>query len=211
MKNLAHTLFPQSPSPHHKRIHAETHATDSYQNLLFSLVLYRHEIGAYPLRLTIISHAFKENRILNYHCKAIKWPLSRTTFVGIDPPEEVTSRAELDAGEAKAVDAWREDLYGVGDVLGMKRRKRGWGAREVLHVEYGQSADDSVFAYGDAWAEKGLGQGIHDLLRYDGGGDGKTLLPGSLPWEEESGVVGDSGDDASAPWGNNVNIVGEHR
>ena len=46
------------------RILCEDAATDSYQNLLFSLVKYYEVEEAWPHMITVITHAFKENRFL---------------------------------------------------------------------------------------------------------------------------------------------------
>jgi hypothetical protein len=46
------------------RIMCENAATDSYQNLLFSLIQYYEILGKWPQMITIITHAFKENRFL---------------------------------------------------------------------------------------------------------------------------------------------------
>jgi hypothetical protein len=46
------------------RILCEEAATDSYQNLLFSVIKYYEVIGEWPHMITVITHAFKENRFL---------------------------------------------------------------------------------------------------------------------------------------------------
>jgi hypothetical protein len=46
------------------RILCEEAATDSYQNLLFSLIKYHEVREEWPHMITIITHAFKENRFL---------------------------------------------------------------------------------------------------------------------------------------------------
>lgn len=51
------------------RILAEDAATDSYQNLLFSLVLYYEVHKEWPHTITVVTHAFKENRFL----VRVKW------------------------------------------------------------------------------------------------------------------------------------------
>lgn len=61
-------------------------ATDSYQNLLFSILLFRQSYGYYPSNIIVITHAFKEHRFLHLHAKAIRWPLDRIRVLGINPP-----------------------------------------------------------------------------------------------------------------------------
>jgi hypothetical protein len=46
------------------RILCEEAATDSYQNLLFSLIKYYEVQEEWPQMITVITHAFKENRFL---------------------------------------------------------------------------------------------------------------------------------------------------
>lgn len=64
----------------------EERATDSYQNLLFSIVLFRQTYGYYPRETVVITHAFKRDRFLDLHAKAIRWPLNRIRILGINPP-----------------------------------------------------------------------------------------------------------------------------
>jgi len=119
--------------------------------------------------MTIVSHDFKESRFIKIHCKAIRWPeYSRTlTYVGIDPPEEVTSRAELDDGEAKrGYGLWKEDWYGVGVVLAKKRRDRGW-----VEGRERELAD-------------GLEVGVRGLLAWKGGDTGVEVFNGDVPWDQ---------------------------
>lgn len=64
----------------------EERATDSYQNLLFSILLFRQIYGHYPSQICIVTHAFKRDRFLDLHAKAIRWPVNRIQFLGINPP-----------------------------------------------------------------------------------------------------------------------------
>lgn len=52
-------------------------------------------------------------------------------FIGENPPEHITPLAELMDGEEKRGFAvWKNDLYGTQDVLGRKRKERGWSKLE---------------------------------------------------------------------------------
>ena len=51
---------------------AESHATDSYQNVLFSLLHFRRKTSSSPTHITIISHEFKRARFLELHIPAIR-------------------------------------------------------------------------------------------------------------------------------------------
>jgi hypothetical protein len=66
----------------------EEHATDSYQNIIFSILRYKEICGTYPHRIVVVTHAFKADR-MKMHAEAISW---RREFdiQGIDPPFEGT-------------------------------------------------------------------------------------------------------------------------
>lgn len=145
---------------------AEAHATDSFQNLLFSILHFHSLTSNYPTQITLISHAFKRARFLELHCRALRWPLAKVAYIGIDPPEDVTPTSVLERGEReKGYGVWEGDLYGAGGVLGGKREKRGWdkGALDVL----GKGQEASVVR----------------LLEWRGGVDGKEVYDGRLPWD----------------------------
>ncbi|KAJ9244568.1 hypothetical protein DTO271D3_3922 [Paecilomyces variotii] len=175
------------------RIIAETHATDSYQNVLFSLLRFRLYTGRYPDRITVVSHEFKRKRFLDYHFPAIGWiPRTiaenassmqgwegegcRVHFVGINPPPEITSPESLVEGEEKrGVALWKKDLYGTGPELVEKRRKRGWG----------DGMEDGIFV------NVGFEPVVERLVRWDGGAEKNAWFNeiDQLPWS--------SSDDAS--------------
>jgi hypothetical protein len=142
------------------RILLEEHATDSLQNLLFSILLFRRTTGHYPRHVRLITHAFKSKRFLELHAPALRWPADRMQVQGIDP---VMSSAELDSTldgeEMFGYSLWDEDPLGVGQKLSGKRKERGWDVNAV---------DEIV---------EGLEDGIRGLV----GGE----VPVKLPWEEE--------------------------
>lgn len=152
----------------HQSFSTEEYATDSYQNLLFSLLRFRQIIGRYPNSITVITHAFKEQRFLELHGPAIKWPAFRLRVQGINPP---FTRAELDEtceGEFKrGYEAFKMDPYGVQEPLAAKRRARGWAP-----------AINAIFATQNIEPE------VMELLLWEGGENGMKIFPGRLPWEE---------------------------
>ncbi len=78
----------------------------------------------------------------------------------------MTPRSELEKGEReRGFGVWEGDLYGVGDVLGGKREKRGWEDRALEVVGRGKE------------------EGVLGLLRWRGGADGKEVYGGELPWD----------------------------
>lgn len=107
----------------------EERALDSYHNILFGLTRFYAREGAWPATLTLVGHAFKQPR-LEAHCAAIGFPLSRVSFVGIDPP---AMAAVASPGVARAVDDWAADPHGRGPVLATKRRARNpWAVYQGL-------------------------------------------------------------------------------
>ncbi len=134
-----------APSAAAARILVEEQALDSYYNILFSLLAFwRHTGGAWPARLTVVSHAFKRARLVDAHCGpgAIAFlPLDRVAFVGINPPnlpaEFGGQTADADKAKSMAdahiVDHWTSDPHGVGALLSGKRRARNpWGVGQRL-------------------------------------------------------------------------------
>ncbi|CEL07656.1 hypothetical protein ASPCAL10812 [Aspergillus calidoustus] len=152
------------------RITAETRATDSYQNVLFSLIHFRKLTGVYPERVTVVTHDFKRKRFLECHFPAVGFVGSDlVSIIGINPPEQVTPLSELVEGENKrGIGLWRGDLYGFGTELSGKRAKRGW----TNGMQWG-------FSLG-----VGLERAVEDLACWDGGSSGNDWFPGmsALPW-----------------------------
>ncbi|KAF1832073.1 hypothetical protein BDW02DRAFT_503857 [Decorospora gaudefroyi] len=121
----------------------EEQATDSFQNLLFSILYFRKATGKYPKQVRVITHAFKAKRFLELHAPAIRWPKERVQVQGIDPVMssvhlESTVRGEEENGYA----AWKDDPMGTGDLLGGKRNLRGWDASNA--AEHFKDLEDSV-------------------------------------------------------------------
>ncbi|KAK4242532.1 Mur ligase [Achaetomium macrosporum] len=126
------------------RILLEERALDSYYNILFSLISFWRHHAVWPDRLTIVSHGFKRNRLVDGHCAAICFPLDRVEFVGINPPgvDGMGSlaegggpgeKAEAMRGVQLAMGQWAEDLHGVGEELSGKRRARNcWRVQQRL-------------------------------------------------------------------------------
>ena len=170
---LARKLFPRTlsssssepcPSSAHP-IALEPHATDSFQNLLFSLLAFVALTGHPPTQITIVSHAFKQKRFLDLHCRALRWPRERVEYVGIDPPMEGDEEKKrgVERGEEKARAEWERDCWGWGDGLRRKRDKRGWRWEEK----------DGVWDAG--W--------MLDLVEWEGGKERCEGFPGRLPWD----------------------------
>ncbi|CAO2655737.1 Nn.00g045400.m01.CDS01 [Neocucurbitaria sp. VM-36] len=136
----------------------EEHATDSFQNLLFSILLFRRTTGRYPKDIRIITHAFKARRFLDLHAPTIRWPKDRVQVQGIDP---VMSSTELDSTlhgeEQNGYSRWKDDPLGTGELLSEKRRQRAWDESVVKRLA------------------EGLEPSIRELLQ--------GSVPAQLPWE----------------------------
>ena len=101
----------------------------------------------------------------------MRWPSDEVTYIGLDPPESVTSRKELEEGEmAKGYGPWKEDLYGVGGLLVGKRLSRGWKVERVEETLGNFEGEEREMVRG--------------LLEWKGGKDGKAVYPGQLPWDQ---------------------------
>ncbi|KAJ6114418.1 DUF218 domain protein [Penicillium sp. IBT 16267x] len=136
------------------RIITEDLATDSYQNVLFSLLRFRLHTGVYPQRVTVVTHEFKRARFMECHFPALgllpqiserNTEPNGVSVIGINPPEEVTPLGSLVRGEAgKGIGLWRQDLYGVGEDLAGKRRQRGWNPGMETEVFVNIGLEDVV-------------------------------------------------------------------
>ncbi|KAK0942917.1 hypothetical protein LTR29_005489 [Friedmanniomyces endolithicus] len=152
------------PSPAFPSVEEE-HATDSYQNLLFSILRFRDLVGRYPEDVIVVTHAFKERRFLELHAPAIKWPPGRIRVQGVNPPFTLEDLQQTQRMEHKrAYEPFVRDPYGVRSPLADKRKARNWDPAIA-----GSLAVDAS---------------VKQLLEWSGGETGRETFPGSLPWEE---------------------------
>ena len=89
ISDLLPTLTPLSPStssasPPVLRATTENYALDSYQNLLFSIARFHEYTGRWPSRITVVGYEFKRRRFTELHRAALRWPVDRFEYVGID-------------------------------------------------------------------------------------------------------------------------------
>ncbi len=123
----------------------EEQATDSFQNLLFSILLFRRTTGRYPRHIRIITHAFKARRFLELHASAIQWPQERVQLQGIDPiMSSIELKETLQGEEQNGLVLWKDDPLGVGVILSEKRKQRGWDP--IRAIEIGQGLENGVQA-----------------------------------------------------------------
>lgn len=110
----------------------EEFATDSFQNLLFSICRFHEVTGVYPESITMVSFTFKQRRFETLHVPALQWPSTKFSFVGRDsPPSTGFDLAASTRGEAEqAARPFEADPYGCHSaVLREKRRSRNPFAR----------------------------------------------------------------------------------
>ncbi|KAF8253533.1 hypothetical protein K440DRAFT_657447 [Wilcoxina mikolae CBS 423.85] len=151
------------------RTTTEIGALDSFQNLLFSVMRFHELTGIYPQKITVVSYAFKKRRYIDLHRRAIRFPVERFTYLGIDPPfKDPGERESVMSGEQNnAVTLWNKDPYACKEEgLRGKRRGRNLGRR---HWGYRESAGPEVLG----------------LLGWcDRGGRNGEWFEGRLPWTE---------------------------
>jgi len=149
------------------RYELENWATDSYQNLLFSILRFQQVCGHYPESITVITHAFKEDRFVDLHAPAIRWPSERFRVQGINPPFTKAELRETQEGEeARAFTPFSNDPYGVQPSLANKRRARNWDPHMVTELSSQVEPE------------------VAQLLVYEGGPSGRDVFPHKLPWED---------------------------
>jgi hypothetical protein len=106
---------------------AEEYATDSFENLLFSICRFHEVTGSYPQQITLVSFSFKRQRFETLHVGALLWPLNRFQYIGIDPPSSTGFDLQLSTeGErTNSLVPFQSDPYGChSDILQNKRKER---------------------------------------------------------------------------------------
>ncbi|GMI51384.1 hypothetical protein ScalyP_jg9738 [Parmales sp. scaly parma] len=106
----------------------EEFATDSFENLLFSIARFHEITNRYPEKITVVSFTFKERRFTKVHGElALRWPLEKISFVGVDPPSkynfdlEKATKGELE----NSLVPYLDDLFGCRNpILTNKRASR---------------------------------------------------------------------------------------
>jgi hypothetical protein len=109
------------------RTTTEEYATDSFENLLFSICRFHEVTGAYPTRISVVSFSFKQQRFETLHAGALQWPRTRFSYIGVDPPSSTGfNLAEASDGERKnSLVPFQTDPYGCHtDILQQKRKER---------------------------------------------------------------------------------------
>lgn len=112
----------------------EEYATDSFENLMFSICRFHDITGSYPEKITMVSFSFKQQRFETLHANALQWPLSRFKYVGVDPPSSTGFNLQeaSDGEKNNSLIPFQTDPYGChSEVLQKKRRERNPFARKA--------------------------------------------------------------------------------
>lgn len=152
-----------------ERVVAECWATDSYQNLLFGIIMFWAKVGKWPEDITIVTHAFKQDRFLA-HGDALGWPRDRIKVQGINPPFTDKELEDVTQFEARCRKQFEEDPYGARSPLADKRKHRRWDELALAGV-LGGITDEEV-----------KGQ-LKRLLEWTGGENGKEYFD-HAPWSK---------------------------
>ncbi|ODV95920.1 hypothetical protein PACTADRAFT_19239, partial [Pachysolen tannophilus NRRL Y-2460] len=114
-------------------IFLEEFARDSFENLVFAISRFKQIYNSYPKKITIVGYEFKKSRFLDYHVKAIKFPVTNVEYVGIDPqlddstPENEKEKFQKDLKEneyAFALKFFMSDEFGIKAPLAVKKEQR---------------------------------------------------------------------------------------
>ncbi|XP_024365745.1 uncharacterized protein C57A10.07 [Physcomitrium patens] len=122
----------------------EEFARDSFENLLFSMCRFRELTGHYPVNITVVSYDFKQRRFTDFHRRALRFPESRFTFLGV--PLTPESQEAAIKGEEKVLEMFQEDPYGCKGELWKKRIFRDPFVRSVPYPT-GCSELRGLFSY----------------------------------------------------------------
>jgi hypothetical protein len=112
----------------------EEYATDSFENLMFSICRFHDITGSYPEKISLVSFTFKQERFETLHAGALQWPLSRFNYVGVDPPASTgfDLQQASDGERQNSLVPFQTDPYGCHtEVLQKKRRERNPFARKA--------------------------------------------------------------------------------
>lgn len=94
------------------RVNVEEYATDSFENLIFSVCRFKELAGVYPSRITIVGFDFKKKRYETLHRAAIGFPESAFRYIGIKPDSAAFDHDLAESGESKTYSSFQSKMYG---------------------------------------------------------------------------------------------------
>lgn len=110
-----------------QRTVTEEFATDSFQNLLYSICRFQEVVGHYPRKVTVVSFDFKRQRFAELHRVALRFPRAQFDFVGLQPPFGSRFNVERakEGERLNAASLFEVDPYGCNSpTLAFKREER---------------------------------------------------------------------------------------
>ncbi|RIA93307.1 hypothetical protein C1645_690803 [Glomus cerebriforme] len=111
INSTAQTTTSTTQYPLITRIITEEYARDSYENLLFSICRFNEYTNNYPRNITVIGFQFKKKRFLELHRFALKFPLNRFNYIGIDP-DNSSPLGRFVNENVNSLGPFKQDLYG---------------------------------------------------------------------------------------------------
>lgn len=113
-------------------ITTEEFALDSFDNLLYSIARFKETTTLYPDYITVCGFGFKEERFLQFHSKAIDFPIDRINCISYGPNPNYNTKDEIDkyftnlkkAENKNALSLFAKDWYGTCDPLLNKKVSR---------------------------------------------------------------------------------------
>ncbi|KAG2015844.1 hypothetical protein CC2G_009075 [Coprinopsis cinerea AmutBmut pab1-1] len=153
--------------PVSERVTTENHALDSYQNLVFSIARFHEFTGVYPEHITVVGYDFKRARFTDLHRKALRWPVHRFGYIGVDPDDDQHNAIAREGELKNGYQPYSVDLYGCHSFLLGKRRQRNPFSR--FHSYY-TSAPELAPLFD--WCPDS--DGLED-----------SIFRGSLPWNRD--------------------------
>lgn len=104
----------------HPRVLTEEFATDSYENLLFSLCRFYLQFGFFPLHVHVVGWKFKEERFRS-HASALRFPAERFAYHGVNNPVDLNSAIQQ---ESRVTHLFKEHPFGTHPEILSKRASR---------------------------------------------------------------------------------------
>lgn len=119
--NLLELLARDDPSLAKVSFTSEEFARDSYENLIFSVARFYEVTGRYPRAISVVGFEFKKRRFIDLHRKAIRFPESKFSYHGVDPPD--LEKTSLVGEVENAKSHFEHDLYGCKDPELLAKKK----------------------------------------------------------------------------------------
>lgn len=124
-------------------ITTEEFSLDSFDNLVYSIYRFEEVNKKFPQKITIIGFAFKMSRFIGCHAKAIDYPQSNITYVGIDPKPTNYNQKQLSEyyndlvlmEYKNALSLFSSDWYATKDRLLTKKRSRNPFKRTAAYAQ----------------------------------------------------------------------------